>query len=138
VDEPDFANNPPPLYPGAKRGRAIPGQTFEVDGVCIRRDNELFHRLGLIDKGNGTGIAVFVSRWRGVTHLEVHEMERMHTTFSRSGARVFLPAERIEELINLLEQAREFVFSLPTPKAKRKVAVRKQTKPKGTEPNENV
>jgi hypothetical protein len=137
---PDFANNPPPLYPGAKKGRAIPGQTFEVDGVCVRRDGELFRRIGLLDKGNGCGVAAFISRWRGVTRLELHEMERMHTTFSRSGTRVFLSAERIDELIDLLQQAREFVFSLPTPKVpkKRAVAVRKQTKPKGTNSNEHV
>jgi hypothetical protein len=81
-----------------------------------KRKGETFARVGLIEKSHSIATAVYVSHWRGVTTLELRECERLLYDFHPVGTCIFLDIKHIDELIALLEQARQRARFLSDPK----------------------
>ena len=72
-----------PLYPAAKKARAIPGQTF----VLERKLHERSITVGVVEKTPYSALRVSIFHWRSQTQIELHECERLSgDTFRISGA----------------------------------------------------
>ena len=72
-----------------------------------KRKGEIFSLIGQIEKSHSIATAVYVSHWHGSTMLELHECERLLYDFQPIGTCIFLDIKHIDELIALLEQARQ-------------------------------
>jgi hypothetical protein len=77
---------------------------------------EEFSLVGRIVKTHSKSAGVYVSKWRGDTTIELHECERLLYDWRRSGTVIFIDITLIDELIRLLEQARQLARSLAGPK----------------------
>jgi hypothetical protein len=72
-----------------------------------KRRGEAFALVGRIEKSHSIATAIYVSHWRGDTTLELRECERLLYDFHPVGTCIFIDIKHIDELIALLEQARQ-------------------------------
>ena len=109
--ETEAVYQPKPLYPAAKKGRKIPGQTFVFDNKYVPgRKPERLITIGQIEKSHCSAVRVCIFHWRGKTQIEILDCERLLYDFSIGGADrapISLDIKHIDELIALLEQARQ-------------------------------
>lgn len=78
--------------------------------------HEVFYLVGRIEKTPSQSAAVYVSHWRGDTTIELHECEKLLFDWRPSGTAIFIDVTLIDELIALLEQARQQARAIRAPK----------------------
>ena len=79
----------------------------EMASKSGKHKGEVFSLVGRIVKTPSKSAAVYLSQWRGDTTIELHECEKLLYDWRRSGTVIFIDITLIDELIALLEQARQ-------------------------------